>query len=216
MGSSPKRRATSTRYFQPGRSFHGSEMRACRMPFAAIRSMNSSYMQGGSKPNVLTRPAIRRSGVFGARSATRLMRSHGSSRSSRTAFLMCEPERSSIARKPASSRFLAIGSIMPVDIRSAQRLWWPSRIVVSTKWTSSMTMPRVLAPRSVGPDQEQRLSEFHELAVGDQNALDHARDLGLDAREHLHYLDQADGRARRHGRALLHVGRIGWRRSRVE
>jgi len=30
-------------------------MRACRMPFAAMRAMNSSYMQGGSKPNVLTR-----------------------------------------------------------------------------------------------------------------------------------------------------------------
>jgi len=28
IGSSPNLRATATRYFQPGRSFHGSEMRA--------------------------------------------------------------------------------------------------------------------------------------------------------------------------------------------
>src|SRR5262249_16939220 len=113
-------------------------MRACLMPFAAMRPMKSSYMQGGSKPNVLTRPAISRIGVSGQSAQMRLMRSHGSSRSSRTAFLMCEPERSSIATKPASFRFLAIGSIMPVDMRSAHRLWWPSRMVVSTKRISSM------------------------------------------------------------------------------
>ena len=66
-------------------------MRACRMPFAAMRPMNNSYMQGGSKPKVLTRPAISRIGVFGQSAQTRLMRSQGSSRNSRTAFLMCEP-----------------------------------------------------------------------------------------------------------------------------
>ncbi len=106
------------------------------MPFAAIRSMNSSYMQGGSNAKVFTRPAISRIGVSGQSAQMRLMRSHGSSRNSRTAFLMCDPESNSIATKPASFKFLAIGSIMPVDMRSAHRLWWPSRMVVSTKWMS--------------------------------------------------------------------------------
>ena len=98
-------------------------MRACLMPFAAMRPIKSSYMQGGSNAKVLTRPAMSRIGVSGHNAQMRLMRSHGSSRSSRTAFLMWEPESNSIARKPASFRFLAIGSIMAVDIRSAHRLW---------------------------------------------------------------------------------------------
>ena len=97
-------------------------------------------MHGGSNAKVFTRPAISRIGVSGQSAQMRLMRSQGSSRSSRTAFLMWEPDKSSIASKPASFRFLAIGSIMPVDIRSAHRLWWPSRMVVSTKRTSSMEM----------------------------------------------------------------------------
>src|SRR5262245_43353970 len=168
-------------------------MRACLIPFAAMRPMNNSYMHGGSNANVFTRPAINRIGVSGQSAQTRLMRSHGSSRNSRTAFLMWEPDNSSIASKPASFRFLAIGSIMPVDIRSAHRLWWPSRMVVSTKRTSSME--QFLGDLSCWPDQEQGLAEFDELAVRHQDALDHARDLGLDAGEHLHHLDQADGRA---------------------
>src|SRR5215510_5583710 len=141
-------------------------MRACLMPFAAMRPIKSSYMQGGSNAKVLTRPAINRIGVLGQSAQMRLMRSHGSSRSSRTAFLICEPESSSIASKPASFRFLAIGSIMPVDIRSAHRLWWPSRMVVSTKWTSSME--QFLGDLSCWPDQEQGLAEFDELAVRHQ------------------------------------------------
>ena len=95
-------RATPTRYRQPARSFHGSEIRACLMPFAAMRSMKSWYMAGGSKPKVLTRPAIRRSGVFLMRCATSLMRSHGSSRSSRTAFLICEPDEQLDRLEPGS------------------------------------------------------------------------------------------------------------------
>ncbi len=52
-------------------------MRACRMPFAAMRPMNNSYMQGGSNAKVLTRPAINRIGVSGQSAQMRLMRSHG-------------------------------------------------------------------------------------------------------------------------------------------
>src|SRR5215207_9541973 len=208
IGSSPNLRATSVRYRQPGRSFHGSEIRAWRMPFAAMRSMNSSYMQGGSKPKVLTRPAISRIGVSGHSAQTRLMRSHGSSRSSRTAFLMCEPESNSIARKPASFRFFAIGSIMPVDIRSAHRLWWPSRMVVSTKRISSMCDSSLAFRRAVRPQQEQRLAEFDEVAIGDQYPLDHAGGFGLDAGEHFHHFDQSDGGARGHLAANLHIGRV--------
>ncbi len=49
---------------QPSSSFHSSEMRASRMPLAAIRSMNSRYMERGVISKALKRPAFKRSGVF--------------------------------------------------------------------------------------------------------------------------------------------------------
>src|SRR5687767_13885370 len=41
---------------------------------------------------------------------------------------------------PAWSRFLAMGSIIPVVMFSAHRLWWPSRMVVSTNRIVSMCL----------------------------------------------------------------------------
>ncbi|HXG51383.1 MAG TPA: hypothetical protein VNN77_08275 [candidate division Zixibacteria bacterium] len=84
--------------------------------------MNRRYMQGGLYSKVLTRPAITRSGVRVILWAIKRTRSQGSSRSSRTVFLRCEPEISSMPSKPARSRFSATGSIMPVVMFSAQRL----------------------------------------------------------------------------------------------
>ena len=92
------------------------------MPLANMRSTNSRYMDGGLYSNVLTRPAISRSGVLVMIFETSRTRSQGSSFSSRTVFLRCEPEISSMPSKPASSKFLAIGSIMPVVMFSAHKL----------------------------------------------------------------------------------------------
>ncbi len=92
------------------------------MPLANMRSTNSRYMDGGLYSKVLTRPAIKRSGVLVISFDTSRTRSQGSSLSSRTVFFKCEPEISSIPSNPASSRFLAIGNIIPVVIFSAHRL----------------------------------------------------------------------------------------------
>ena len=121
-GLMPTSRETFVFHSQPSSSFHSSEMRASRMPLAAMRSMKSRYMERGVISNALNRPAFKRSGVRGIRSRINLTRAQGSSLSSRTHFFKCELEISSIASKPARSRVSATGSIMPVVMFSAQRL----------------------------------------------------------------------------------------------
>src|SRR6266705_646376 len=79
-------------------------------------------MGGGLYSNVLTLPAITGSGVLVICWETSRTRSQGSSLSSRTVFFRCEQEISSMPSNPASSIRLAMGSIMPVVIFSAQRL----------------------------------------------------------------------------------------------
>ena len=74
-----------------------------------------------------------RSGVSGIFSFTRRMRSKGSSLRSRTHFLRKMLDISSRASKPARPIRSAMGSIIPVRMRVAHRLIWPSRNVVSTK-----------------------------------------------------------------------------------
>ena len=139
-------RAMPTLRCQPSSSFHSSEMRAWRMPLAAMRSMKSSYTDTGVISNALTLPAISRNGVRVMRSATIRTRSQGSSLSSRTHFLRWEADISSMASNPASSMVRATGSIMPVVMRSAQRLWCPSRSVVSTNRISSIYRSRQRRP----------------------------------------------------------------------
>ena len=84
--------------------------------------MNSRYMHSGLNSKVLTRPAMTRSGVSVMRCATSRTRSQGSSLSSRTHFLRCDPEISSMASNPARSICSATESIMPVVMFSAHRL----------------------------------------------------------------------------------------------
>ena len=83
---------------------------------------------------------IRLSGVFGIAALTSLIRSHGSSRWKRTDTAMCVLEVKSSAWKPTRSIVGAIartsGVVRPV---APQRLWLPSRVVVSTMSTSSLT-----------------------------------------------------------------------------
>src|SRR6202030_3278772 len=80
--------------------------------------------------------------------------------------------------------------------------WWCRRNEPCPSW-----LPIGLALwRPVGSQPEQGLAEFDELAVGHQDALDHARGLGLDAGEHFHHLDEPDGRARRDLGADLDIG----------
>ena len=79
-------------------------------------------MDGGLYSKVFTRPAMSRSGVLVMTFAIRRTRSQGSSFNSRTVFLRCDPEISSMPSKPASSKFFAIGNIMPVVMFSAHKL----------------------------------------------------------------------------------------------
>ena len=73
------------------------------------------------------------SGVSGISARTMRMRSHGSSACVRTAIAMCVLLVKSIAWKPTRSITGAISAIIAVVSASAlQRLWWPSRTVVST------------------------------------------------------------------------------------
>ena len=76
-GLMPTSRETFVFHSQPSSSFHSSEMRASRIPLAAIRSMNSRYMERGVISNALNRPAFKRSGVRGIRSRINLTRAHG-------------------------------------------------------------------------------------------------------------------------------------------
>ena len=77
------------------------------------------------------------SGVFGIAALTRRMRSHGSSRWKRTETAMWVLEVKSSAWKPTRSMVGAMprtsGVVRPVAL---QRLWLPSRVVVSISTTS--------------------------------------------------------------------------------
>ena len=77
-------------------------------------------------------------GVFGIAAATRRSRSHGSSRWKRTATAMCVLDVKSAAWNPTRSMVGAIETmsrvVRPVAL---QRLWLPSRVVVSTISTTA-------------------------------------------------------------------------------
>lgn len=90
----------------------------------------------------LNRPEVIRSGVLRTLAATRRRRSQGSSLRSRTHFLKKTLDISSMASKPARSIRSAMGRIIPVRMRVAHRLNWPSRKVVSTKRISLMGVVR--------------------------------------------------------------------------
>src|SRR4030095_5603055 len=66
------------------------------------------------------------------------------------------------------------------------------------------------------PDQEQRLSELHGLAVLRQDLDDLARELGADLVHHLHRFDDAEHRLGLHARALVDEGLLVGRRRAIE
>ena len=126
---------------------------------------------------------IRLSGVSGIAALTSRIRSHGSSRWKRTDTAMCVLEVKSSARKPTRSIVGAIAStsgvVRPV---APQRLWLPSRVVVSTISTAPL-MP---------VDPEQRLAVPDQLRVLGADLDDRPGDPGGHRVHHLHDLDDAD------------------------
>jgi hypothetical protein len=129
-------RIASAQYFGV---FDGSEVRSSVIPLAANRSNQRSVIAGGVNWKAsIERLRIDLSGVCFTRLATNRPRSQRSSFKSRTHFLKNAEDKSSIPSKPARSIFSTMGSIMPVVMLDAQRLSWPSRKVVSTKWMSFM------------------------------------------------------------------------------
>ena len=95
--------------------------------------------------------------MFGIAARTRRSRSHGSSWWKRTATAMCVLELKSIAWKPTRSIVGAIAT-MSVVVRpvALQRLWLPSRVVVSTIVDASC---RCGFGRARGPSRLDRLAD---------------------------------------------------------
>ena len=71
------------------------------------------------------------SGVFGVFALIDRRRSHGFSSRKRRHVSNVAPPQASMAQYPTRSIFGRIGSMSPICMRVAQRLCWPSRIVVS-------------------------------------------------------------------------------------
>src|SRR5580765_7243000 len=103
---------------------------------------------------------------------------------------MCVLEVKSTAWNPTRSSVGAIartsGVVKPVAL---QRLWLPSRVVVSTKSIERLT-------RSRGLHAEKRCVVFHELGVLVAHLDDRSRYARGNRVHHLHRLDDADGRIR--------------------
>ena len=111
------------------------------------------------------------------------MRSQGSSACVRTVIAMCVLLVKSIARKPTRSITGAISAIIAVVSASAlQRLWCPSRTVVSTR-------PIMRA------DAEEHVAVGHRGAVRAADLGDDAAGAGDDGAHQLHDLEDADLRA---------------------
>ena len=157
MGSRPASVAMRSVLRHPAGSFHSSEMRPWRTPLAAMRSRKIRWIDSGVSSNPLRPPMMTRNGVSRMRPATSRIRSQGSSCSSRTHFLMCELDISSMPLKPARSMRSPTASIIPVRMDSAHRLWCPSRNVVSTNSMGSMGIPFSL--------RTERLCHYHETAL---------------------------------------------------
>ena len=154
------------------------------MPFRAARSRNSANASGGSYSKVLMRPAIRRSGVFFARSATMRMRSNGSSRRSRTAFPIWPSERISIASNPALSQHLDGGehhprghagrpeAQMPVADRGVDEADRRHRLPPRPGWMEPRlrAVPRYGASRLLGDEGDSLSPAAHALILSSGEA----------------------------------------------
>ena len=101
---------------------------------------------------------------------------------------MCVLEVKSTARKPTRSIVGAIATMSAVVSPVAlQRLWLPSRVVVSTISTTPLT---------VGLHPEERRAVLDHLRVRGADLDDRPGDAGGDRVHHLHHLDEADDRRR--------------------
>ena len=122
------RRSVSTSFIDSATQTRRTPLRIRQRSASRMTSTGARCQAMKRMPGVITP-----SGVSGMRSRTTRMRSHGSSACTRTAIAMCVLLVKSIARKPTRSITGAISAIIAVVSASAlQRLWCPSRTVVST------------------------------------------------------------------------------------
>ena len=141
-------------------SFIGSAICSRRIPLRARQRSDIRMTARGERSQDMNRMpvVISDSGVVGTTARIRRMRSHGSSRCQRTPTERWVEDVKSRAVKPARSRAGPTASTMPVVRPVApQRLWLPSRVLVSTRRTrgrarwvvlgvgsgSTVVMPRV-------------------------------------------------------------------------
>src|SRR4051794_17210531 len=124
------------------KSFQGSDVRVVRMPWATTMSAIRRQTEWGILLRAPRMPPCIRSGVFLHSAVPCFSHCMGSSPRCWAIFLTCTPgTKNSMASKPASSRSGSAASIMPVVMFKAQRLWLPSRTVVSTNLTSVLIFP---------------------------------------------------------------------------
>jgi hypothetical protein len=133
--SIPSSRAIRASRISESGAFDGSAIWTRRIPLRATSRNDSRITSSPAGTHEMKRmPVVMKlSGVFGIAALTSRIRSHGSSRWKRTDTAMCVLEVKSSARKPTRSITGAIavtsGVVSPV---APQRLWLPSRVVVST------------------------------------------------------------------------------------
>ena len=142
----------------PGRST-GSANWKRRMPLRTTSRNESRITSSPAGTQEMKRiPVVMKlSGVSGIAALISRIRSHGSSRWKRTDTAMCVLEVKSSAWKPTRSIVGAMarmsGVVSPVAL---QRLWLPSRVVVSTMSTSSLTARPGTASRRTRPPARSR------------------------------------------------------------
>ena len=161
------------------------------MPLRTTQRKASRITSSSAGVHVMKRmPVVMKlSGVFGIAALTSRVRSHGSSWWKRTATPMCVLDVKSAAWKPNAverrrdRRMSAV--LRPVAL---QRLWFPSRVVVSTMLDRAASC--VVAPRRGRVAQPYSTSSAFSAQI---SAIVPA-DAGGDRVHHLHHLDQADDR----------------------
>ena len=158
ISSTPSSRATTaTRRKRPG-SLEGSATWTRRIPLRTTQRNASRMTSSSTGTQVMKRipEVMKLRGVLGIAALTSRSRSHGSSWWKRTATAMCVLDVKSTAWKPTRSIIGAIATMSPVVRPVAlHRLWFPSRVVVSTMSTSP-PVRSVLTDRGERGREERR------------------------------------------------------------
>ena len=159
ISSTPSSRAIAATRRRRSGSLEGSATWKRRIPLRTTHRNASRITSSPAGTQVMKRipEVMKLSGVCGIAALISRSRSHGSSRWKRTATAMCVLEVKSTAWKPTRSSIGAIARMSSSGRRVAlQRLWLPSRVVVSTMSTSPRVRSTLIG--RAAPGREARRS----------------------------------------------------------